>query len=56
VLHHGTYLAQRWDEESGANFVEVGIDDGRGQVVVLRSFVSSGPLEGYVHGVRLPEE
>jgi hypothetical protein len=34
----------------------VGIDDGRGQAVVLRSFVSSVPLEDYAHGVRLPEE
>jgi len=52
VIHHGTYLAQRWDDESGVNlyhcadegrgfFVEVGIADGRGQAVVLRSFVSS---------------
>jgi hypothetical protein len=66
VIHHGTYLAQRWDDESGINlyhcedegrgfFVEVGIDDGRGQAVVLRSFVSSEPLEDYAHGVRLPE-
>jgi hypothetical protein len=66
VLRHGTYLAQRWDDESGVNlyhcagdgrgfFAEVGIDDGRGQAVVLRSFVSSGPLEDYAQGVRLPE-
>jgi hypothetical protein len=66
VLHHGTYLAQRWDAESGVNLyhcagagrgfsVEVGIDDSRGQAVVLRSFVSSGPLEDYAHGVRLSE-
>jgi hypothetical protein len=66
VLHHGTYLAQRWDEESGINlyhcagdgrgfFVEVGIDDGRGQAVVLRSFIDSVPLEDYAHGIRLPE-
>jgi hypothetical protein len=59
------HLAQRWDDESSVNlyhcedegrgfFVEVGIDDGRGQAVVLRSFVSSGPLEDYAHGVRLP--
>jgi hypothetical protein len=65
VLTAGTYLAQRWDDESGVNlyhcadegrgfFVEVGIDDGRGQAVVLRSFVSSVPLEDYAHGVRLP--
>jgi hypothetical protein len=65
VLHRGTYLAQRWDDESGVNlyhcedegrgfFVEVGIDDGRGQAVVLRSFTSSVPLEDYAHGVRLP--
>jgi hypothetical protein len=66
VLHHDTYLAQRWDDESGVNlyhcagdsrgfFVEVGIDDGRGQAVVLRSFVSSEPLEDYAQRVRLPE-
>jgi hypothetical protein len=74
VLCKGTFLAQRWDEESATNlyesavnlyhcadegrgfFVEVGVDDGRGQAVVLRSFVSSGPLEDYAHGVRLPIE
>jgi hypothetical protein len=36
-------------------FVEVGINNGRGQAVVLRSFVSGGSLENYVHGVWLPE-
>lgn len=67
VIHHGTYLAQRWDDERGVNlyhcagdgrgfFVEVGIDDSRGQAVVLRSFVSSAPLEDYAHRVRLPAE
>ncbi|TVT40639.1 hypothetical protein FNT36_14315 [Hymenobacter setariae] len=66
VIKHGTYLAQRWDDESGVNlyhcedegrgfFVEVGLDDGRGQAVVLRSFVSSGPLEDYASYVQLPE-
>ncbi len=66
VLRHGTFLAQRWEDDGGVNlyhcadegrgfFVEVGIDDGRGQAVVLRSFVSSGPLEDYARGVRLPE-
>ena len=55
VLHHGTYLAHRWDDESAVNlyhcagdgrgfFVEVGINDGRGQAVVMRSFVDSGGL------------
>jgi hypothetical protein len=67
VIKYGTYLAQRWDDESAVNlyhcedegrgfFVEVGIDDGRGQAVVLRSFVSSVPLEDYAQGVRLPGE
>ncbi|MGI4735061.1 MAG: hypothetical protein ACRYG7_07775 [Janthinobacterium lividum] len=67
VLQHGTYLAQRWEDKGGVNlyhcadegrgfFVEVGIDDGRGQAVVLRSFSSSVPLEDYAHGVRLPGE
>jgi hypothetical protein len=66
VLKHGTYLAQRWEDDGGVNlyhcadegrgfFVEVGIDDGRGQAVVLRSFVSSELLEDYAHGVQLPE-
>jgi hypothetical protein len=66
VLTRCTYLAQRWDNESGVNlyhceneargfFIEVGIDDGRGQAVVLRSFASSGPLEDYANRVRLPE-
>jgi hypothetical protein len=72
VLEEGTYLAQRWDEESALNlyesavnlyhcagdgcgfFVEVGINDGRGQAVVLRSFSSSEPLDEYVHDVQLP--
>jgi hypothetical protein len=65
VLEEGTYLAQRWNEESAVNlyhcagdgcgfFVEVGINDGRGQAVVLRSFSSSEPLDEYVHDVRLP--
>lgn len=67
VIRHGTYLAQRWDDESAVNlyhcagdgrgfFVEVGIDDGRGQAVVLRSFSSSVPLEDYAHEVQLPGE
>ena len=66
VIRHGTYLAQRWDDESGVNlyhcadegrgfFVEVGIDDGRGQAVVLRSFTDAGPLADYAYGVQLPE-
>jgi hypothetical protein len=36
-------------------FTEAGIDNGRGQAVLLYSFVSSELLEGYVHGVRLPK-
>ncbi len=66
VIHHGTYLAQRWDDESGVNlyhcagngrgfFVEVGIDDGRGQAVVLRSFSNSEALTNYTNSIRLPE-
>jgi hypothetical protein len=66
VIKYGTYLAQRWDDESGVNlyhcadkgrgfFVEVGIEDGQGQAMVLRSFVSSVPLEDYACGVQLLE-
>lgn len=36
-------------------FVEVGIDDGRGQAVVLRSFIDSEALEDYEHGIQLPD-
>jgi hypothetical protein len=67
VIRHGTYLAQRWDDESGVNlyqceddgrgfFVEVRIDDGRGQAVVLRSFVSIEPLADYAMIGQLPED
>jgi hypothetical protein len=66
VLKHGTYLAQRWEDDGGVNlyylpdegrgfFVEVGVDDDQQRAVVLRSFISSVPLEDYAHGVRLPE-
>jgi hypothetical protein len=66
VLKHGTFLAQRWEaDDDGINlyhcadegrgfFVEVGVDDDQEQPVVLRSFVSSVPLEDYAHGVHLP--
>jgi hypothetical protein len=64
VFDTGTFLARRWEEEDGTNlyhlpgdfFVEVGIDDGQGQAVVLRSFVSSVPLEEHAHWARLPTE
>jgi hypothetical protein len=50
VLKHGTFLAQRWEtDEGGVNLyhcadqgrglvVEVGVEDGQGRAVVLRSF------------------
>lgn len=64
VLRYGTFLAQRWESQGGVNlyhcaddgrgfFVEIGIEDQT--PVVLRSFVSSMPLEDYSHYVRLPE-
>jgi hypothetical protein len=67
VLKHGTYLARRWEaDDDGVNlyycadegrgfFVEVGVDYGQEQPIVLRSFVSAVPLEDYTHGVQLPE-
>jgi hypothetical protein len=67
VLKYGTFLAKRWEaDDDGVNlyhcadegrgfFVEVGVDYGQGQPIVLRSFVSSVPLEDYSHYVRLPE-
>jgi hypothetical protein len=68
VLKHGTFLAQRWEaDDDGVNlyhvadegrgfFVEVGVDYGQEQPIVLRSFVSSVPLEDYSHYVKLPED
>jgi hypothetical protein len=67
VLKYGTFLAQRWEaddedvnlyhcaDEGRGFFVEVGVDYGQDQPIVLRSFVSNEPLEDYSHYVRLPE-
>jgi hypothetical protein len=65
VIRHGTFLAQRWDDESGVNlyhcadegrgfFAEVGIDDGRGK---LRYAASSVACRWRImcRGGRLPE-
>ncbi len=54
MLRHGTYLAQHRDEDHGGNLfhcadegrgfiIEVGVDYGKEQPVVLRSFVHSVP-------------
>lgn len=63
VLKYGTYLAQRWEEtpvdlyyfaDKGRGFfVEVGVE--HEQPLVLRSFVSSVPLEDYSYWIKLPE-
>ena len=67
VLKRGTFLAQRWEaDDDGVNlyhyadedcgfFVELGVDYGQEQPVVLQSFVSSVPLEDYSYWVKLPE-
>jgi hypothetical protein len=67
VLKYCTFLAKRWEaDDDGVNlyhcadegrgfFVEVGADYGQEQPIVLRSFVSSVPLEDYSHYVQLPE-
>lgn len=44
----------RLEAESGF-FVEVGIDDGKGQAVVLRSFSRSNLLEDYAFYMQLPD-
>jgi hypothetical protein len=66
VLHHGTYLAQRWDEKVGVvnlyycdgegrgYFVEVSLEQDQDRYVVLRSFTDAAPLEEYARRVRLP--
>jgi hypothetical protein len=62
----GTFLTQRWDEDGNIKlyhvadegrgfFVEVGLNEEHNRPVVLRSYVSSVPLEDYSHNVRLPE-
>ena len=67
VLKWGTFLANRWEQEGGVNlyhcagdgrgfFIEVGVDGGRGQAVVLRSFGEAGPLEDYAHSIQLPDD
>ena len=66
LLHKGTYLAQRWEEEGAIAlyyladggrgfFAEVGHDAYQQGAIVLRSFSSLAPLEDYAHWVRLPE-
>ena len=57
VLRHTTFLAQRWEagDEGWGFFVEVRVDYGQEEPIVLRKFVSSVPLEDYSHYVRLPE-
>ena len=47
VIKYGTYLTQRWDDESGVNLSHC--------ADVGRSFVNNGPLEDYSQGMQLPE-
>lgn len=67
VLKHGTFLARRWEDDGGVNlyhcadagrgfFVEVGVDDGVAQAVVLRSFTCAEFLADYAAYVQLPKE
>ncbi|TPG59473.1 hypothetical protein [Hymenobacter nivis] len=63
VFETGTYLARRWEEEDGVNlyhlpggfFVELYYDTLAEELVRLRSFSSTEPLEDYAASVRLPE-
>ena len=66
VITAGIYLAQRCVNERGVNlyhlpdeghgfFAEVGYDATIQEAVVLRSFVSSGPLEDYASYIHLPK-
>jgi hypothetical protein len=66
VLSGGTYLAQRYQDETGhvnlyhiddgrrGFFAEVGLDEEQGGFVVLRSFNSSALLAEYTPYVRFP--
>jgi hypothetical protein len=66
ALSKGTYLARRCEQDRAIAlyylpdggrgfFVEVGVDKAKKNATVLRSFSSSGLLEEYTQGVRLPE-
>ncbi len=65
VLEHGTYLAQRHEDDGSLNLYHLP-DAGRGyfievgavasKLVVLRSFWRAAPLEDYAHEVKLPQE
>jgi len=67
VLKPGTFLPTHWKadddsinlyhraHEGRGFFVEVGVDYGQEQPVVVRSFLSSVPLEDYSYWVKLPE-
>jgi hypothetical protein len=66
VMTQSTYLAHRWDEENNVRnlyhlpgqgrgfFTEIGFNDSRECLVILRSFCSSVPLEEYTQQVQLP--
>lgn len=66
VMHEGTYLAHRRDEDAcltnlyyiangeAGFFTEVGFDDRQECLIVLRSLSSAVLLEEYAQGVRLP--
>ncbi|TPG66046.1 hypothetical protein [Hymenobacter nivis] len=64
VFDAGTYLARRWEEEDSVNlyhlpggfFVELYYDTHANELVRLRSFSSSEPLEDYAVGIRLPDD
>jgi hypothetical protein len=65
VLRKGTFLMWRQEQakarilyhlpDGGRGFfVELGVDEEQTHFYILRSFVSSEPLEDYAHGVGLP--
>jgi hypothetical protein len=68
VMHNGTYLAHRRDEDACLTnlyfvpngehgfFTEIGFDDRQACLIVLRSLSSSVLLEEYAQGVILPED
>ena len=63
ALVEGTFLATRWQAEDEAVnlyvlhgfFVEVTYDTAANELLGLRSFSSSAPLEDYAVSVRLPD-
>jgi hypothetical protein len=55
VWAEGTFIARRWEEEDGGFFCEVYLNSESLEILRVRTFTSSGPLEDYACYVRLDD-